>query len=483
MTTLRIRGIYAVALTQLFRQDPDVWEIVQPDAEVRSCIAHTWGMDSPDVDIDDAPDEHGHREVIRLTGSANAVHKVLTVLQQHFFDIITYQDNLQVGAIYMGLVGIVSRMRRRAVVYMGDQLVGVLPLRYADRDLQVGSYIPVRIAALPAEGDDRPLLSTSITVPGHYAVLTSVQAVKMSKQITELSQQERLQRLGEQHDTGGWGIIWRTAAQHADDQTLLTEIQHLTQEAHILRERLQAITAVGHVREGEIVAHVYLPGHAKACCDALRAQCLPTLPGHHKYKAQGDAYAAMVEALEKELPPEVLRTRTANLGALSSVNAMQQPIQNRIRILVRDLQGNLREHATAQRVAYDLHAGWVEVRQMLRHKGAYPPDLHLDKHHGDYTVTRFQEGSWCYTTHFYSRKGTWKGAYASLTTPLAIFADQLHSVDLHVAVMHGPKHKPELRGLESLQKKQEEGLITAALVHKVREEAEELLRQFRQEEA
>jgi hypothetical protein len=263
---------------------------------------------------------------------------------------------------------------------------------------------------------------------------------------------------------------------------LVAEIQYLAQEARRLRDHLHATTTVGYVRGGEIVAQVYLPEHAKACCDTLRAQLLPTLPGHHKYKAQGDAYGATVEALEKELPPDVLRARTMNLSVLSSVDAMQQPIQNRLRILVRDLQGTRHERGTVQRVADDLHAGWVEVRQALRHKDAYPPDLRLDKQPGDYTVTRFQEGSWSYTTHFYSRQGTWKGAYAALTTPLAIFADQLHVVDLHVAVMRSTKQKPQLRGLHTLQRDQEQGLVTAALVHKVQEEAEALLQQFTQAE-
>jgi hypothetical protein len=483
MTTLRIRGLYAVALTQLFRQYPDAWHIVQPDEEVRSCIVDTWRMDSPDVAIDDDPDEHGRCEVIRAAGSADAVQKALAVLQHHCFDVITHQDSLQVGATYMGLLGLLSRFRRRALVYLGNQLVGVLPLRYEDRDLKVGSYIPVRIAALPTETDDRPQVSTSITVPGHYAVLTSVQSVKLSKQITDPHQQERLQRLGERHDTGGWGIIWRTAAQHAEDQVLEEEIHRLAQEARELRGHLQATTTVGYVRGGDIVARVYLPGHTKAFCDTLRAQCLPTLPGHYKYKAQGDVYGATVDALEKELPPDVLRTRTMNLSLLSSLNAMQQPIENHLRILVRDLSGSRHERGTSQRVAYDLHAGWVEVRQELRHKDAYPPDLRLDKQPGDYTMTRFQEGSWSYVTQFYNRDGAWKAAYASLTTPLAIFADQLHLVDLRVTVMRSTEQKPELHGLQALQRAQQQGLVTEALVHTVQEEAAAVLRQFTQEEA
>jgi hypothetical protein len=468
-------------LTQLFRRSGTDWEIVQPDAELRSRLDAVWRMDSPDVDISDEPDEQGPHEVLRVSGPAQAVKQALQLLQQHCFDVVTHQqDNVQVGAVYMGLVGLCSQSRRRAVVYLGGGLAGVLPLRYEDRDLRVGTYLPVRIAAPPAEGDDRPEVSTSITVPGQYAVLTSVPAVRLSKQIADPQQQERLQRLGSAQDTGGWGIIWRTAAQHAEDQVLTAEIQRLAQEARDLQAHLQATTTVGYVRGGEIVARVLLPGYAKAVCDTLRAELLPTLPGHHKYKAQGDAYGAIVDALEKELPPDVLRSRTMTLSVLSSIDAMQPPFQNHLRILERDLPGGLREHGVGQQTAFDLQAGWVELRQTLRHKDAYPLDFPLEKQPGDYTLTRFQEGSWSSITHFYSRQNAWKGDYARLTTPIAIFADQLHLVDLHVAVWRTTTQGPVLTGVESLQLLQQQGIITAALVAKVQEEAESILQQWRQ---
>jgi probable ribonuclease FAU-1 len=480
MPTIRIRGLYAAALTQLFRQASLPWELVQPDAEVLSRLDYAWRMDSPDLDIADDPDEHGRREIIRISGPAESVEQALRLVQQHCFDVITYQDNFQVGAIYMGLVGLCSPARRRAIVYMGNQQAGVLPLRYEERDLQVGSYLPVRIAAPPAEGDDRPQLSTSLTVPGQYAVLSSIPGVKFSKQITDPEHQRRLQRLGEAQETGNWGVIWRTAAQHADEPVLVAEIQQLTQTARRLQDRLQATPAVGYIRGGDMAVRVYLPGHAKAVCDSLRAQMLPTLPGHHKYKAQGDVYGAIVDALEKELPPATLRSRTMTLRLLSSVDAMQQPIQSRLRVAVRTIQGALQEQEEGTQVGYDIDGGWVEIRQAVPHKGAYPSALRIDKQPGDYTVTRFYEGGWSYTTHFYGRNDAWKGDYAAMTTPIAIFSDHIHVVDLQVAVWRSAQHAPELSGQDVLQQLQQQGLVTTVLVQRVQEEAEAVLQQFRQ---
>src|SRR5258706_579501 len=140
----------------------------------------------------------------------------------------------------MGLVGIVSRVRRRAIVYIGDQRAGILPLRYEDRDVRVGSHIPVRIEALTSEGDDRLQLSAVISVPGQYAVLTSSQSVKFSKQISDEATRERLQQLGDAQPTGSWGILWRTAAQDVDEALLVQEIERLTQASRDVQSRLAA---------------------------------------------------------------------------------------------------------------------------------------------------------------------------------------------------------------------------------------------------
>jgi hypothetical protein len=479
MVALRIRGLYAAALTQIFCQD-NTWDMVQPSEDVRTRIDYPWRMDSPEVDIDDEPDERGQRDTLRLSGPSEAVGQALSCLRQTCFDAIARPEQSEVGALYMGLVGIISRIRRQALVYLGEARAGLLPLHLEDQDLKVGAYLPVRIAAPAPEGGDRPELSRVLTIPGQYVVLTAAPSVRLSKQITDTQQRERLQHLGEAQETGGWGIIWRTAAQHMPDEVLVQEIQQLAPEAHKLRQRLQGATRVGRVRGGEVVWHVFMPGHAKAVCDTLRAQMMPTLPGHHKYKARGDVYGAIVDALEKELPAEVLRSRTAHLSVLASINAMQAPIQPSLRLLLRAPTGQLIDQGEVQRVAYDVDAGWVEVRRTIRHKEDYPRGLRLTRQRGDYTVTRFQEGSWTYLTRFYAQNQVWQGDYAGMTTPIAIFSDHIHLVDLHVAVVRSREQTPQLVGLDALRSLQEQDIVSTALVQKVQEEGEALLAQFTQ---
>jgi hypothetical protein len=324
-------------------------------------------------------------------------------------------------------------------------------------------------------------LSTSITVPGHYAVLTSTQAVRLSKQITDPQQQERLQNLGDQLNSGSWGIIWRTAAQETDDATLTDEIESLVQHALTLHKRLQSTKTVGFIQGGDMVAHLYFPGHAKTVCDDFRGQLLPTLPGHHKYQAQGDHYAATVEALEKELPPQDLATRTKTLSLLASVDAMRPPIQNNLRLIRRNLDGKIQAPVALQRIAEDLQEGWVDVRHTIPNKDAYPPGLDIARQRGDYSTIRFREGDWHYIWHFYGRDAGWKGTYAALTTPLAIFADEFHALDLGVAVTQLPQQSPECNGMETLRHWREQGVVTRQLVEKVEQEVDRLLHQLSSE--
>jgi hypothetical protein len=482
MTTLRIRGLYAAALTALFRQSQPEWEIVQPEDQVRASLPGNWRMDSPEVAIDDQPGPQGVRDTLRLAGSGDGIERALAVMQQHFTDIIIRRTGMQVGSMYLGVVGVVSRERRQSIVYLGGQLSGTLAMSPDDRGPEIGSRIPVRIEALGNGPEGRPQLSAVLTVAGRYAVLSMTPAVRISKQITSESARERLQKLGNSQETNGWGVIWRTAAQNAADEVLSEEIQDLVQQSGDLRQRLSGARALGYLYGGDVNTQVEMPGDAKRLCDQLRAGLLPTLPGHHKYKAQGDVYGATVDGLEKELPAEVLRNRTAPLGVLASVNAMESPLRDTLRVRMRGLRENAAAQYEGQRGAYDLDAGWVEIRQELRNKDSYPAGLRLDKQPGDYTVTRLQEGSWHYVTRFYGRQGAWKADYVGIATPTAIFSDQLHLVDLGVSVCHSPDQPAELIGIESLQEQQKQGLVGAAMVSKVREEGAALLQQLRQED-
>jgi hypothetical protein len=68
--------------------------------------------------------------------------------------------------------------------------------------------------------------------------------------------------------------------------------------------------------------------------------------------------------------------------------------------------------------------------------------------------------------------------YAALTAPIEIFADELHALDLGVAVIHSPKQPPYCCGMDTLLRCQEQGVVSNQLTQKIQQEVEGLIRQF-----
>src|SRR5947208_16800506 len=101
MITLRIRGLYAAALTSLSRQYPHLCEVVQPDDEIQARLRQVWRMESPDVTIDDQPDARGSRDTVRVAGPAAAVEQALQVLQDHCFLLLIPLQKSKLGATHL----------------------------------------------------------------------------------------------------------------------------------------------------------------------------------------------------------------------------------------------------------------------------------------------------------------------------------------------------------------------------------------------
>ncbi len=105
----------------------------------------------------------------------------------------------------------------------------------------------------------------------------------------------------------------------------------------------------------------------------------------------------------------------------------------------------------------------------------------MNKQPGDYAITRYHEGAWHYVSQFYTQDGSWLADYAGMTTPIAIFSDNVHLFDLQVAVIRTPQQSVDIVGLEALERLRTEKMVTPALVDKVREESEAIAQQWRDE--
>ena len=136
-------------------------------------------------------------------------------------DIIIRRSGMQVGSMYLGVVGLVSRERRQSIVYLGGQLSGTLPMGPDDRGPDIGARIPVRIEALGQRARRAPAVERRAHRAGPLRGFEHV-FCRAHQQADHLGSRRAngCEYSANEQETNGWGIIWRTAAQNATDDVL-----------------------------------------------------------------------------------------------------------------------------------------------------------------------------------------------------------------------------------------------------------------------
>jgi len=183
--TVRIRGIYATALTKLFLDRG--FGISQPSNKIVERFGLEKTYDEFDVDIYDKKDRHG----VILVG--NAVEEAKAVLEDELIDVFFRRLSYQLYGIYKGLI--VKVDERYVYVDLGSA-IGTIPKNELPRANE-GDEVLVQVK----KHNLLPHLSTTLTIPGDYAVLIpkpigAQRHVKISRKIRDNQERERLRILG-----------------------------------------------------------------------------------------------------------------------------------------------------------------------------------------------------------------------------------------------------------------------------------------------
>ncbi|MCD6373197.1 MAG: ribonuclease E/G, partial [Thermococcus sp.] len=236
--SVRIRGIYSTALTKLFLDRG--FKIAQPSNKIAERFNFEKTYDEFDVDIYDKKDRQG----VILVGTE--VERAKKVLEEELMDVFFRKLPYQLHAIYKGIV--VQKDEKYVYVDIGSA-IGTLSREEAP-DVSEGDEILVQVK----KHNVLPKLSTTLTIPGDYAVLIpkpigAQRHVKISRKIRDQSERERLRILGLSIDLGDWGILWRTAAAYKDWNVLRDEIIRLSKLADRI-EKSFSYTSPSLVIEG-----------------------------------------------------------------------------------------------------------------------------------------------------------------------------------------------------------------------------------------
>ncbi|MBI1744767.1 DUF402 domain-containing protein [Candidatus Acetothermia bacterium] len=456
MNRVRVRGIYSTALTHLLHRRG--FSIVQPSRKIQERFQLGPLYEPFDLELKDSECGQG----IIAAGPKEALEKLATTFQDDLPDVMTRPVKAPLHSVYWGLV---QSLRPSGYLMDLGCDVGFLPHSKASRPLRLGEAILVQVCELAPAGKHL-IVTMEISLPGQRAVLSSQGNIRVSREIEELAERERLLRVGRRLLPPGWGVIWRTAAYQCDEPELIAELERLVAHTEHLHD---------HPEEGipglllgfEATTQFEFPGSAKQRLDQLRGEIVPTLPGHHKYKAAGSFRT--VDRAEARLQQYLGDNTDHSNGRMVEFPEVGETL------LIEHVkpEGETIILGRGKVMAADSAKKTVQLRREIRGNGSYD-GLSALKAPGDFALTEFCEGRWEYRTFYYSNDERCKGIYANVNTPIEIYPDRVRYIDLEIDVTREPEGEVRIIDEAKLHAAMEAGYLREKLAERARQVAAQL---------
>lgn len=435
--TVRVRGIYATALTRLFDT------VVQASPPIEERFDNSFSMEPAAVIVETTNDRQG----IGIHGEPAAVSEAVSTVASTGIDTFVWQSPLPRGGVFAGEV--VETLGSGAVVEcttetpdaetesvlselpFSGETKGFLPYSKTSRRLEEGDRLRVQVTEpRPPWDNGRPVLDTTVRVQGGLASLV--------RGTSPASGQPELADILPAEPPDGWGINWEAAADDAALEELSAVIETLGDRATALDDGLDDIespqdSAPQVYYRGNSTCWVWFGRESRFALDEIRRAATGTMSGHHRIKAataEASTAVDFVEAIcagaatESEFPFEVV---TQQFGPREG---------DRVHIGHGKPDGRLIDLGVGE-VTERTADGQVTVRREMSGRGTYDA-LGTKRERGDTAVTKFKEGRWWYPTVYRTETGESKGTYVNICTPVEVFPETIRYVDLHVDVIKHP---------------------------------------------
>ncbi|HIP74742.1 MAG TPA: ribonuclease E/G, partial [Thermococcus paralvinellae] len=421
--SVRIRGIYSTALTKLLLDKG--FKISQPSQKIAERLNLEKTYSEFDIDIYDKKDRQG----VVLVGTR--VEDVKKVFEQEFIDVFFRKMPYQLYGIYKGIV--VKRDEQYVYVDIGSAIGTVMIEELPDAT--EGDEVLVQVK----KHNILPHLSILLTIPGDYAVLIpkpigTQRHVKISRKIRDPEERERLRILGLSIDVGDWGILWRTAAAYKDWNTLRDELIKLSKLADKLKDA-DNYSAPAKIINGRNIYEVEFGGGTRKKLDSIRNEVLPTIEGHHQFKAYDPEFSFAVEIAEAilaKIPSQRIKVRKGFIEALINNKGPKVGWLFTLEHIKPDGQKVKIGPGEVLEVSTDPLK--VKIKRNLKPGKVYD-GLEIPIELGDYAITEIEEGKWWYKHSYYDREGNLKGEYYNINTPIEIYPDKARYIDLEVDIV------------------------------------------------
>ncbi|MEM1524614.1 MAG: DUF402 domain-containing protein [Nitrososphaerales archaeon] len=219
---------------------------------------------------------------------------------------------------------------------------------------------------------------------------------------------------------------------------------------------------------------VEFPKLSKEKLDEIRNCVIPTIKGHHYYKACGINISSTVDMAEKLISKGNPIDKVEELLKLTIKNEF--PNEGcEVNIEHVKLNGNIINLGKAIVKAYNEDGGYIELYRTIKREGLYN-GLKIAKEIGDYAITEVKLGEWYLKTRYFSFDNQYKGMYININTPIELYPRCIRYVDLEVDVCVEPEGDAWVIDEDKLNEAVKKGIVSESLLNIVRDKIKELLK-------
>ncbi|MCG3221422.1 MAG: ribonuclease E/G [Candidatus Heimdallarchaeota archaeon] len=420
--TFRVRSIYDVPIIKLITENLK-YNLVQPSPEQADLFKIKERIDPYDLEIQDILDGYG----ISIEGDEEYVSAIAALLHNNIPDSIILQHPVQLHAVYNGNVVHVNHEKNLSVVDIGENINTIL----FGSDLHRGQKVVVQIKQLNIFEDQLPVCSTVVHFPGHSVILErDANFVRVSRKLPK-QERDKLFTLGKELRPQDHGLIMRTSATKASQESIQADIDQLVQRAEELDLLISGSSyGPGILQPGQTVAHALFVKEAKDKLTAMHNEVTPTIPMYHWFMSYSQDLKLSTTFAER-ISTEIDRKKLS-------------PILKEI-VLERDFAENsllyLEEYRLTsppqERILGQL--SWSDevlvIKRSFRSSRGVHYGLEEDIQQGDSSIIITKEGSW--SVHMkINREDSLLGETIKIITPLELSnGGKLRYIDLGLMII------------------------------------------------
>ena len=420
--TFRVRSIYDIPVIKLITENLK-YNLVQPNSEQANLFKIKERIEPYDLEIQDILDGYG----ISIEGDEEYVSTIASLLQNNIPDSIILKHPVQLHAVYNGNVVHVNHEKNLSVVDIGENINTII----FGSNFHRGQKIVVQIKQLNIFKDQLPVCSTVVHFPGHSVILErDANFVRVSRKLPK-QERDRLFTLGKELRPQDHGLIMRTSATKASQESIQADIDQLVQRAEELDLLISGSSyGPGILQPGQTVAHALFVKEAKDKLTAIHNEVTPTIPMYHWFMSYSRDLKLSTTFAER-ISTEVDGTKLS-------------PILKKI-VLERDFAENsllyLEEYRLTsppqERILGQL--SWSDdvlvIKRSFRSSRGVHYGLEEDIQQGDSSTIITKEGSW--SVHMkINREDSLLGETIKIITPLELSnGGKLRYIDLGLVII------------------------------------------------